>query len=130
MTALGSAEVVKLARWPPFEMAPAPSDLLFGGFGIPASSAPSVCGDSAFAKQGTATNETPIKHGTRMARSLFMAVSFDWSHASQSGPLKLAVPWPYTKLSDKLAPVARGYKNGKMGFSWFHRVRHVNSTDE
>jgi hypothetical protein len=42
-----------------------------------------------------------------------MAVSFDWSHASQSGPLKLAVPWPYTKLSDKLAPVARGYKNGK-----------------
>jgi hypothetical protein len=70
MTALGSAEVVKLARWPPFEMAPAPSGLLSGGFGIPASRAPSVCGDSAFAELGRTKQEADQTRGKDAKQSL------------------------------------------------------------
>jgi hypothetical protein len=55
-------------------MAPAPSGLLFGGFGIPARRAMSACGDAAFAKPGI-TNVTPIKHVARSASSLFMTDS-------------------------------------------------------
>jgi hypothetical protein len=92
MTRPGSAEVVKLARWPPFGMAPAPSGLLFGGSGIPARRATSACGDPAFAEEGM-TGETPIKLEARIATSLFMINSFDFRCAQQREPLNFAVAW-------------------------------------
>src|ERR1700674_4504386 len=93
-------------------MAPVPIGLLSGGFGIPASRAPSVCGDSAFAELGR-TNRRPIKQGARMPSSLFMADSFYSSHRMAGGTSQIG--YMQQSFSAKLWPAApaTGYKNGK-----------------
>jgi hypothetical protein len=128
MTAPGAAEVVKLARWPPFEMAPVPIGLLSGGFGIPASRAPSVCGDSAFAELGR-TNRRPIKHGARMPSSLFMADSFYSSHRMAGGTSQIGYMQQSLAPSFGLLPLPRAIRTAN-GFYWFHCVRRVSFADE
>ena len=119
MTAPGAAEVVKLARWPPFEMASAPSGLLSGGFGIPASRAPSVCGDSAFAELGR-TNRRP---------SLFMGDCFYSSHRMAGGTSQIGYMQQSLAPSFGLLPLPRAIRTAN-GFYWFHCVRGVSFADE